>query len=588
MAQKPDMQERIASPQTGADAGQRVVGDRYRLLTVIGRGGMSTVYLALDTVLNKQWAAKEIRHVEDPVQRELIVQGIVTEANMIKRFDHPAIPRIVDIVDEAGTLYVIMDYVEGRTLEDIVSASGPRPEDDVVDWALQLCDALSYLHSRKPPVIYRDMKPSNVMLKPNGLVELIDFGIAREMHEDGSDVTAARGDTVQLGTRGFAPPEQYGGSGQTDARSDVYALGATMYNLLTGKNPAEPPYAILPVRQVVPELSPGIERIVARATQSDPADRYADCAEFAYDLEHYREHDAAYRARLTRKWHAFVGLVAAAGIFLVLGISGTVGRIVATDGDFDHWMAIGEQSSQEGEATDAYVRAASIKTGDTAPYFGLIERYRADLSFSSAEERQLRETILPHLAELEGSPDYAELSFEIGKLYWYYYQMDEADTVDRDAERGERIRAAELWMRQAAEDPSFEDHDLALTYADIAGFNTEIVPLINEGSDEGLYEPYFERLQALAEANLTEDNDVVRLETANLIMDAVRTYPRKFRADGVARGELDGLIDRALELARSTDPTTDVLDAEQARVLEAEGAARESVADAYIDARAVR
>ena len=160
---------------------------------------------------------------------------------MIKRFDHPAIPRIVDIVDEAGTLYVIMDYVEGRTLEDIIAASGPRPEDDVVDWALQLCDALSYLHSRKPPVIYRDMKPSNVMLKPNGLVELIDFGIAREMHEDGSDVTAARGDTVQLGTRGFAPPEQYGGSGQTDARSDVYALGATMYNLLTAKNPAEPP-----------------------------------------------------------------------------------------------------------------------------------------------------------------------------------------------------------------------------------------------------------------------------------------------------------------------------------------------------------
>ncbi|WP_302154292.1 serine/threonine-protein kinase, partial [uncultured Enorma sp.] len=275
------------------DDTQRVVGERYRLLAVIGRGGMSTVYLALDTVLNKQWAAKEIKHVENPAERELIIQSIVTEANMIKRFDHPAIPRIVDIVDDEGTLFVIMDYVEGRTLEDIVAASGPQAEDDVVDWALQLCDALSYLHHRTPPVIYRDMKPSNVMLKPNGLVELIDFGIAREMHEDGADVTAARSDTVQLGTRGFAPPEQYGGGGQTDARSDVYALGATMYALLTAKNPADPPYTILPVRQVVPELSPGIERIVARATQPDPADRYADCAEMAYDLEHYRENDAA-------------------------------------------------------------------------------------------------------------------------------------------------------------------------------------------------------------------------------------------------------------------------------------------------------
>lgn len=157
-----------------------VVGKRYQLLTKIGTGGMSTVYLALDTVLNKQWAAKEIKDVSDPEQRELIVQSIVTEANMIKSFDHPAIPRIVDLVDEGGTLYVIMDYVEGRPLSAVLATDGPQPEDEVVNWGLQLCDALEYLHRRTPPVIYRDMKPSNVMLKPNGLVQIIDFGIARE------------------------------------------------------------------------------------------------------------------------------------------------------------------------------------------------------------------------------------------------------------------------------------------------------------------------------------------------------------------------------------------------------------------------
>lgn len=156
-----------------------VIGKRYQLLAKIGVGGMSTVYLALDTVLNKQWAAKEIKDVADPEQRELIVQSIVTEANMIKSFDHPAIPRIVDLVDEHGTLYVIMDYVEGRALSSVLAADGPQSEDDVVGWGLQLCDALEYLHRRTPPVIYRDMKPSNVMLKPNGLVQIIDFGIAR-------------------------------------------------------------------------------------------------------------------------------------------------------------------------------------------------------------------------------------------------------------------------------------------------------------------------------------------------------------------------------------------------------------------------
>ena len=570
------------------DDTQRVVGERYRLLAVIGRGGMSTVYLALDTVLNKQWAAKEIKHVENPAERELIIQSIVTEANMIKRFDHPAIPRIVDIVDDEGTLFVIMDYVEGRTLEDIVAASGPQAEDDVVDWALQLCDALSYLHHRTPPVIYRDMKPSNVMLKPNGLVELIDFGIAREMHEDGADVTAARSDTVQLGTRGFAPPEQYGGGGQTDARSDVYALGATMYALLTAKNPADPPYTILPVRQVVPELSPGIERIVARATQPDPADRYADCAEMAYDLEHYRENDAAHMAELKRKWNLFAGLGIAACLCLVLGIGGTVGKAVATNGDYDHWMIIGEQSSDEQESTEAYVRAAAIKPNEVEPYRGLVERYRDDLRFTPTEERQFRSTILPNISALEGSDEYAELAFEVGKLYWYYYDPSGTATAQTtEGARGERIRAAESWMQQAATDSTFEQRDLAQTYADIASFNAEIVPLINEGSDAGRFEPYFDMLCELAEANADEENDVVRLETANLIMNAVRTYPRKFRADGVSRDELNALIDEAIVLAEPVVPTTEELEAERARVLDAEDAARQAVADAFVDARTV-
>lgn len=570
------------------DDTQRVVGERYRLLAVIGRGGMSIVYLALDTVLNKQWAAKEIKHVENPAERELIIQSIVTEANMIKRFDHPAIPRIVDIVDDEGTLFVIMDYVEGRTLEDIVAASGPQAEDDVVDWALQLCDALSYLHHRTPPVIYRDMKPSNVMLKPNGLVELIDFGIAREMHEDGANVTAARSDTVQLGTRGFAPPEQYGGGGQTDARSDVYALGATMYALLTAKNPADPPYTILPVRQVVPELSPGIERIVARATQPDPADRYADCAEMAYDLEHYRENDAAHMAELKRKWNLFAGLGIAACLCLVLGIGGTVGKAVATNGDYDHWMSIGEQSSDEQESTEAYVRAAAIKPNEVEPYRGLIERYRDDLRFTPTEERQFRSTILPNISVLEGSDEYAELAFEVGKLYWYYYDPSGTATAQTtEGARGERIRAAESWMQQAATDSTFEQRDLAQTYADIASFNAEIVPLINEGSDAGCFEPYSDMLCELAEANADEENDVVRLETANLIMNAVRTYPRKFRADGVSRDELNALIDEAIVLAEPVVPTTEELEAERARVLDAEDAARQAVADAFVDARTV-
>lgn len=560
-----------------------VVGKRYQLLTKIGTGGMSTVYLALDTVLNKQWAAKEIKDVSDPEQRELIVQSIVTEANMIKSFDHPAIPRIVDLVDESGTLYVIMDYVEGRSLSAVLATDGPQPEDEVVNWGLQLCDALEYLHRRTPPVIYRDMKPSNVMLKPNGLVQIIDFGIAREYRDDGGTVTAAMGDTVQLGTRGYAPPEQYGGGGQTDARTDVYALGATMYTMLTGKNPAEPPYQILPLRQVDASLSPALERVIAKATQSDPADRYQDCAEFAYALSHYREEDAGQRAELERVWKRFVGLVAASAVSLAVGVGGLIGYNVALNSDFGYWMQIARQTSSEEEARDAYVKAAEIMPGSTEPYEGLASVYRSDQVFTTGEEQQLRAAILPSLGELRANENYARMAFDIGKLYWYNYAADDAIAKGT---RSERIRAAAQWMNDAAADEDFEQHGLARAYAGIAEFETTIVPLINEGSDAGLYRPYFDRVLYLLDELSGQENDVVRLETANLALDAAFTYPRKLRADGISQKELLALVDKAQALVADVHPTTDVLDAEKERAFNLVNSARQAVADAYVDVEA--
>lgn len=560
-----------------------VIGKRYQLLTEIGTGGMSTVYLALDTVLNKQWAAKEIKDVSDPEQRELIVQSIVTEANMIKSFDHPAIPRIVDLVDESGTLYVIMDYVEGRSLSAVLATDGPQPEDEVVNWGLQLCDALEYLHRRTPPVIYRDMKPSNVMLKPNGLVQIIDFGIAREYRDDGGSVTAAMGDTVQLGTRGYAPPEQYGGGGQTDARTDVYALGATMYTMLTGKNPAEPPYQILPLRQVDASLSPALERVIAKATQPDPVDRYQDCAELAYALSHYREEDAGQRAELERVWKRFVGLVAASVVSLAVGAGGLIGYNVALNSDFGYWMQIARQTSSEEEARSAYVKAAEIMPGSTEPYEGLAGVYRSDQVFSIDEEQRLRAVILPSLGELRANEDYARMAFDIGKLYWYNYAAGDAATKGT---RSERIRAAAQWMNDAAADKDFEQHELAQAYAGIAEFETTIVPLINEGSDVGLYRPYFDRVLYLLDELSGQENDVVRLETANLALDAAFTYPRKLRADGISQKELLALVDKAQALVADVHPTTDVLDAEKERAFNLVNSARQAVADAYVDVEA--
>ena len=172
-----------------------VIEGKYEILREIGKGGMSVVYLAMDTHLNKQWAVKEIRKRGSGKNDEIVVNSLLAEANLMKRLDHPALPRIVDIIDNGVTIFVVMDYIEGESLDKILKEYGPQPEEKVIVWAKQLCDALSYLHSQKPPIIYRDMKPANVMLKPEGTIKIIDFGIAREYKEHNLE------DTVSLGTK---------------------------------------------------------------------------------------------------------------------------------------------------------------------------------------------------------------------------------------------------------------------------------------------------------------------------------------------------------------------------------------------------
>ena len=176
------------------------IDNKYEILKKIGQGGMSVVYLAMDKRLNKQWAVKELQKYTKNANNEVVIQSAIAEANMIKKLDHPALPRIVDIIEEDKVIYVVMDYIEGETLEYVVNNQGAQSQDLVIDWAKQLTEVLHYLHTRTPAIIYRDMKPSNVMLKPDGNIKVIDFGIAREYKESNLN------DTTYLGTRGFSFP----------------------------------------------------------------------------------------------------------------------------------------------------------------------------------------------------------------------------------------------------------------------------------------------------------------------------------------------------------------------------------------------
>ena len=248
-----------------------VLQSRYHIIRTLGSGGMGAVYLAQDMRLaNRLVAVKEMipDPTASPAEQAQAQQRFQQEASMLASLDHPNLPRVSDYFTQGGKHYLVMDYVDGQTLEDITNRTpGFFLESQVLHWATQLCDVLTYLHSRQPPVIFRDLKPGNIMVDRSGTVKLIDFGIAR-LFKPGKTT-----DTVVFGTAGYAPPEQYGKE-QTDARSDIYALGATLHHLFTKRDPAQTPFSFPSVRSLNPAVSPHVEAAIMKALVHDRIYRF--------------------------------------------------------------------------------------------------------------------------------------------------------------------------------------------------------------------------------------------------------------------------------------------------------------------------
>lgn len=244
-------------------------GPRYFLTRVIKEGGQGAVYEGCDEA-GKIYAVKEmLDNFSDPKERADAVIRFNAEAETLRRLSHPRIPRIYASFDDAGRHYLVMDFIRGEDLDDIVTREGPIPEPRVLAWAAELCDVLEYLHGRG--VIYRDLKPSNMMLEqPGGTLKLIDFGIAKVFQPQ------TRG--TQIGTPGYAPPEQY--QGMATQRSDIYALGASLHHLLSGRDPRQhAPFNFPLLRTIVPAISARTEAAIARALEMREEDRFTTIGE---------------------------------------------------------------------------------------------------------------------------------------------------------------------------------------------------------------------------------------------------------------------------------------------------------------------
>lgn len=488
-----------------------LIDGKYKILNKIGGGGMGVVYLALNERLNKTWAIKVAKR-DGIHDNNTAIQGLVADKMTLIGLRHPNLPSIVDVYETEQSMMIVMDYIEGKPLSSSVKELGALPQNQVIRWAKQLCDVLGYLHSKN--IIYRDMKPSNIMLRPDGDVTLIDFGAAREFKEKNL------ADTQCLGTIGYAAPEQFGGNGQTDARTDIFCLGATLHHLVTGIDPCQnPSFSKTPIRQINPALSGGLERIIEKCLQDDKAARYQSCAELMYDLEHYEEIDDFYKKKQKKKLTLFAVTAMFTLVFGAVSAFGFINARNRLNADYAIKVATAAdlQLSQE-ERVALYLEAIALNEAETTAYLDMLKLFlsgsEGDGSLTRAEGSVLTQLraglntqrgngyaaqIYPlETLKARNPVGYQEVCYEIGMAYWYDYETESA-----------RYTSAMEWFKEAV-----DRYPIAKTYVAIGDGLHTINRFAGQNRTEDMYQAYgglWEMLTTLKNDAENMDNDTKRL-----------------------------------------------------------------------------
>lgn len=450
--------------------------DQYEILRELGRGGTSVVYLVKDKADGRNYAMKVLRN--DDGKQELSekkADHLSAEAEVLKALCidepgnvslHPGIPAYIECVCDGKGEFAgfVMEYVEGRSLQKILEDGRAYTVREAVEAGLQLCGIMEQLHGQNPPMIFRDLKPANILVRPSGEFVLVDYGAVRKLRK------SAGSDTMQLGTDGYAAPEQYGGWEQSDERTDIYGIGAVLHHMITGRPPLDT--GLRPLREILGAEGESrqldeMAKILLRCCMTAPSMRYSSCKELEKALRSVIRLRTRSRSR-ERGWKWFVLLVNTAAVCLGLAIVLAASAAGAKTAEYCALIEKARKETDFEEKKEAYRRAAALRPEDQEAYICFLRELVADCVITEEEKSALDDVLFGRAnagrlwekaaGNEEGNlermrkkrpGDYAAFSVELGKAYFACYEggREAARLCFRNA-----LSAAGLW---------FDDRDMA-------------------------------------------------------------------------------------------------------------------------------
>lgn len=524
--------------------GNVVLGD-YEIKKVLHKGTMSNVYIVQDINLGTLWVLKEAIKDNSNVGK-LRYDSIIREANIIKALNHDGVPRIVTMKEFEDRTLILMDYVAGFSIQKIINDSGEMSVELTLQLCLQLAAVMAYLHRKK--LIYRDLKPDNVMVE-HGKIKLLDFGISEVVREDNLVITE------NLGTRGYAAPEQHVVGKKYDFRSDIYSFGATMFHMLTGVHPYNFQSYIeeteagkrrhtdkgkpLNIRELVPSLPESLSEFVLKCTAMNPADRYQTFEEVIYALQNYDEIDSkhikAYRRKIMKITTLGLGGMILIGSSLVpLSLESK-----NLEDQFQNQLTVAEQTKKQ----EDWVKALNYNESSIDALEGYLNSAKTDGVFSAEEQLELLNYINPHLEEIKKKDGYNNFAYDLGNAFWFY--------TDTPEERHGSIS----WFEDAVAFKSSEANKATIMHS-IGVFERDISGAVRESSDAGLYEKYWTNLMN-AKQVLDGSGEILELQLNKTISDAINQYVGRLKADGVAKEAIEEEIRRLEDYVLRVDTNSE-------------------------------